>query len=510
MTFLIFLAFVPLLVLEQRASEDRIAGKKSYLFLYSFLAFFTWNLLTTWWIYNASFGGAVMAIFFNSLFMAIVFVLFHRVKRRMNGRFGAIILISFWMAFEYLHLRWDLTWPWLTIGNVFADSPWMIQWYEYTGVFGGGLWIFAVNFLVFNQMKQGSSVFSIRSIFLISSLIFVPILISFSIYKWESGQLTKGPHPEIVVVQPNIDPYNEKFNGSFKEQLEKMLELAETGIDSNTACIAFPETALTENIWENSEEHAYSIQALRAFQKKHPGLDILIGATSAYQYQPGEKPSVTARKYIDAEEYYDDFNTAFFLTGKGLLQKYHKSKFVPGVERMPFPSLLKPLEKLAINMGGTTGSLGEQEERTVLLSSQNSLKIAPVICYESVFGEFVNGYILNGANVIFIITNDGWWGDTPGHTQHLSYARLRTIETRRCIARSANTGTSCFIDQWGKVFLPTSWWKPEVIKQGITLNSELTFYVRHGDYIGRAAVIISLGMIVFSIFLRFRRKKYNL
>jgi len=513
LTMLIFAAFVPLLVIEQRIAGAPSRNGSRHLFGYSYLAFFIFNLLTSWWVKNASLGGGVMAVVFNALFMAVVFQLFHLVKRKFKGRCAYLILPSFWMAFEYLHLRWDLTWPWLTLGNVFASNIWMIQWYEFTGVFGGAVWIFALNFLFFFYLRKTAFTgFKFRTVF-IPTFVFgcgllIPIAISFLITACKLD-FNKGSSPEVVVVQPNIDPYNEKFSGSYKEQLQRMLDLAETKIDSATNCVVFPETALTENLWENNFERTYSIQALHLFQQLHPKLDMVIGAATAYQYEAGEEHTATSRKFTDSDDYYDDFNTALFLSGKNLLQKYHKSKFVPGVERMPFPVLLKPLEKLAINMGGTNGSLCDQPYRSVFNSHNNALKIGPVICYESVFGEFVNDYVKKGANCLFIITNDGWWGDTPGYRQHMDYARLRAIETRRSVLRSANTGISCFIDEYGNVSQATPWWKPMAIRQKIQLHTDLTFYVRFGDYIGRLAVIITFCFLALAIFIRIRGLKPN-
>ncbi len=513
-TFLIFLGFVPLLYTEHLIVSNPEKYRSRHLFFYSYLSFFIWNLITTWWVKNASLGGAVMAIVFNALFMAVIFQLYHIVRKKTKGRLSFFILASFWMAFEYLHLRWDLTWPWLILGNVFAESTWMIQWYEFTGVFGGDLWIFALNFLVFyfllNEIsgKSGQIRTYMKPALILLGALSVPVLFSLLIKPLGLGAGSgEEKHPEknrIVIVQPNIDPYNEKFNGSYREQLTKMLALAETKIDSTTNCVVFPETALTENLWENDLQRTYGIQALHLFLQSHPKLDVMIGASSAYQYQAGEEHSPTAKKFTDANEYYEDYNTALFLTGSGTIEKYHKSKFVPGVEMMPFPALLKPLEKLAINMGGTSGSLCGQTERTVFVSKNNALKIAPAICYESVFGEFVTQYIRKGANVIFIITNDGWWGDTPGYRQHLAYARLRAIETRRFVVRSANTGTSCFIDDQGHVFQATPWWKPEAIKQTITLRNEQTFYVKHGDYLARIAIGIAACFFLYSLYRRFR------
>jgi apolipoprotein N-acyltransferase len=513
LTCLIFLAFVPLLMVEDRVAANPEKYRSRQLFFYSYITFFLWNLITTWWVKNASFGGAVMAIVFNALFMSVVFQMYHILRKKTKGQGSVLILASFWMAFEYLHLRWDLTWPWLILGNVFAGSPWMIQWYEYTGVFGGDVWIFAVNFLVFYFLKKDvlSKPVQFRvywkPVLCVALCLIGPVLISLLIRLpvIEMGTVSKKRNPEIVIVQPNIDPYNEKFNGSYREQLTKMLALAETKIDSNTNCVVFPETALTENLWENDLQKTYSIQALHLFQQNHPKLDIVIGASSAYQYQLGEDRSPTAKKFSDANEYYEDYNTALFLSASGSVEKYHKSKFVPGVEMMPFPALLKPLEKLAINMGGTTGSLCGQKERTVFVSKTNALKIAPAICYESVFGEFVTQYVKKGANVIFIITNDGWWGDTPGYRQHLAYARLRAIETRRSVVRSANTGTSCFIDRWGNVTQATAWWKPAVIKQTVLLGEEQTFYVKQGDYLARIAIGITAFFLLYWLFIRFRR-----
>jgi apolipoprotein N-acyltransferase len=110
--------------------------------------------------------------------------------------------------------------------------------------------------------------------------------------------------------------------------------------------------------------------------------------------------------------------------------------------------------------------------------------------------------------MIFIITNDGWWKNTPGYHQHLSFARLRAIETRRSIARSANTGISCFINQRGDVLQPTGWWVEAAIKGSINANDEITFYVKFGDYIARISLLIS-GLLVLQLVSGWVMKKKN-
>jgi len=169
--------------------------------------------------------------------------------------------------------------------------------------------------------------------------------------------------------------------------------------------------------------------------------------------------------------------------------------------------LLKPLENFAFDLGGTVGSLGVDKERTVFARPSDNLKIAPVICYESVFGAYVTQYIRKGANLIFVITNDGWWGDTPGHRQHFTFSQLRAIETRRSVARSANTGISAFINQRGDISQVTKYWEPAVIRQKINANYELTFYVRYGDYIGRISAFVAVFLILISISYKLRNKQ---
>ena len=152
----------------------------------------------------------------------------------------------------------------------------------------------------------------------------------------------------------------------------------------------------------------------------------------------------------------------------------------------------------SFDLGGTTGSLGRQMEPTNFVL-KNGTKVAPVICYESVFGGYLAQYIRKGAELIVVITNDGWWRNTPGYKQHFSFSRLRAVETRRSVARAANTGISCFINQRGDVFQPTPWWTETAISGEVNLNDEITFYVKYGDYIARVSMFAGALLLLFLI-----------
>ncbi len=505
---LMFIAFVPLLIVEHTVFHNPEKYRALTLFGCTYLTFFTWNILTTWWVKNSTNGGAAMAISCNALLMTMAFMLFHKVKKRIGEKWGNILFISFWITFEFLHLDWDLTWTWLTLGNAFADTPNWIQWYEYTGVFGGSLWILITNCFIFKLIldywlspEESISLISKKKIIALFVLITLPILVSYSILAFSSDLKDNA---NVVIVQPNIDPYNEKFNTGFEGQLEKMLQLAMQKTDTSTEYLIFPETALTEELWEDNMSQSSSIKTIKQFLIQFPKLKIITGASTAKAYRPDEHLSATARKFRSQDGYYDSYNTALQIDSSNNIQVYHKSKLVPGVEKMPFPIIFKYFGKFAVDLGGTTGSLGIQKERSIFFSHNNTMKAAPVVCYESVYGEYVSEYVRNGAQFIAIITNDGWWGDTPGYKQHLKYGGLRAIETRRYVVRSANTGISSIITDKGEILQATKWWTPAVIKAQIKLNTALTFYTRFGDYIARAAMYISFLLIFYSWLIRFK------
>ena len=497
LTLLIFIAWVPLFLLEEYCHQNK-EQKKFRLFGWTYFAILGWNALTTWWVCNASFGGGLFAIFCNSLFMTGVFYAFHIVKKKKGHVWGYAALIIFWVAFEYLHLNWELSWPWLTIGNVFATKPQWIQWYEWTGVLGGSVWVLLVNILITRIFFATAEKLK-RSVIYATIAIIFPVLIS--LLRYNTYNEEENP-VNVIATQPNIDPYGEKFSGmSNVDQLIQVLRLANLELYDSSDVILAPETAISNSIWEDEIEHYPEIKLIRNYLQANPGTSIIIGASTNRAYLNGQKPSSTARKFKDQDGYYDSYNTALLFENGRPAQIFHKSKLVPGVEKMPYPKIFGFLEKLSIDMGGTAGSLGVQDEPTVF-TTKNGMVVAPVICYESIYGGYLAKYVRKGAQWISIITNDGWWGDTPGYRQHFNYARLQAVSLRRSIGRSANTGISGFINQRGDTFQQTPYWKDAVVRQAINKNNKLTFFAQHGDYPGLIASFLVLPIIVITFFVK--------
>jgi len=507
--FLLFFGFVPLLVVEYEQWKNRENNHSSGILPYSAIAVSIWILLTTWWIYNSTAIGIIATLIVNNLLITGAFYLFHVTHRRLSGTIASFAaLTGYMLTAEFIHLRWDLNFPWLNLGNGLAAYPKLIQWYEYTGIFGGSLWILLINILIFIFVRERIllKICSRRIAMIMAStllLIIVPMLISLTMYYSYSE---KENPVDVVVVQPNLDPYSEQYELEPMIVTDRMLAQAAEKADSLTDFAVFPESAIQEYIFEDQIEQSPSVSRIRKFNKGYKKMNVITGISSRKIFEPGEKLSPTARKFRNAEQYYDSYNTALLVANDSTLQKYHKSKLTPGVELMPYPHLFRFLEKFALDLGGTIGSLGINDDQTPFVVG-NNLKIAPVICYESVYGEFLNRFILNGANVIFVITNDGWWGNSPGHRQHMLFSVVRAIETRRSIARSANTGISCFINQRGDITQRTAYWEPAAIRQKINANDKITFYVKYGDYIGRVFLLVAALSVLLTISSSLRKRK---
>jgi apolipoprotein N-acyltransferase len=198
-------------------------------------------------------------------------------------------------------------------------------------------------------------------------------------------------------------------------------------------------------------------------------------------------------------------NSAVQIARDRPIDVYFKSKLVPGAEFFPFREYLPFIKPLVDMLQGSVAGLTGQKTRGVFRSE--IANAAPVICYESVYGQYVGGYVRNGADVIFIVTNDGWWDKTPGHVQHLKIGAIRAIEHRKPIARSANTGISCFINARGDVLQPTKYRETIAISGKITPGEEMTFYTKWGDIIARIAVFLAVLVLERVITLSVMRKK---
>ncbi len=488
---LIFTAFLPLLYLIFNYNPEKRTFPNTYLYSLLFTTFFCINFSLCSWLMNAHWFGGIFASIFNASLMSLIVYMVYKIRYKLGDKQALFAFPILWLAFEYLHLNWDMTWPWMSIGNVFAEQTNWVQWYEYTGVLGGSLWVLTVNTILFyciSQFKKKKA-FSLP---LVSSLLFlvIPIIISNNSL---SNTVFTGDEVKVVIVQPNYEPHEEKFKVPLDKQLQEVEALVQPIWNTKPDLIVLPETFITDWIWESRLETSPAVLRIKSWLQKSPTTQVLSGASTGKVLTDKQADKPTARISRNGT-LYEVFNSALLISKQQETQVFHKSKLVPGAEMTPFSSLLKPVfDKFPIKLGGTIGNFGTNDS----LQNFNSHKgeFTPIICYESVFGEYVSSFNSLGSTWICILTNDGWWGDTFGHQQHNSYARLRAIENRKYVVRSANTGISSVINPLGMVeqFLPYG--ESGIIEASLKKSDLNTFYSKHGDYIGRLAAF--LGVIFF-------------
>ena len=506
LTWLVMFAWLPLLAIEHDLYQQHQKVQPGKVFLYSFHAFVLWNVIATFWVMNTALIAGIVANFLNAAFMATVMVLFHVIRHQLRPAWSPLVLISFWISFEYLHHFWDLSWPWLTLGNALAQYPWAIQWYEYTGIFGGSLWILLLNY-GFYQLRIRKVIAQKIMLPTMIALLVIPIGLSLLILsRLEESKTVPVP---VTIVQPNFEPHYEKFVISQAEQSRRFIGLTLDHIDSSTRYLVYPETSF-EGIRLNTFRENPVINLFQGVIDSFPQLRLVTGISSFRILEPGQLKEGSLRTHVNSRgdtTYYDIQNSAVQLTSRECeYQIYFKSKLVPGPELFPFRHLLFFLSPIIDKLGGTLEGHTKQAERGVFTGGP--LNVAPVICYESIYGDFCGGYVRKGATTFFIVTNDGWWDLTPGHVQHLKIGALRAIEHRRPIARSANTGISAFINIRGEILQPTAYGETTAIQGTIIPETRITFYTMWGDLVARFAVLTCISLFLVTIF-TFGRKKFK-
>ena len=500
---------LPLLILERMAAQQ----EQKYFWWWHYGLFVAWNTVTTWWVGNATAGGAVFAILANSLQMSLVFGSFRWVKRRIRGVLPYLFLAAAWLAWEKYYLTVaEISWPWLVLGNAFAETTGLIQWYEVTGHLGGSLWVWLSNLSLFGLMvalsdgrmapwnaKARGAAFAGTALALFGPMV------------WSICLRTpaEGEKLHVVIGQPNLDPYQKFESLTQAQQDARYLKLLE-GADwepGRPVLVLAPETFTARLVLDDIPNNE-TFKRFRIFLMRHPDATVLFGASTYERSVSKQAPHLCAYDMGDVEgtggehAWIVAHNSALVTDTTGRHPFYHKSKLVVGTELTPYPHFFIPLEKLV--SGGKilmAKDVGQKEISCLpVQAGARSVPVGCAVCYESVYGEFCAGYVRKGAELLAVITNDAWWGNTPGYRQHLSYSRLRAIETRRWVARCANTGISALIDPQGRIVSRTAWWEPALLEGEVGLSARQTFFVRYGDIVGRVSVLLFLLLGAAAIF----------
>lgn len=518
--FMLFLGWMDLQYLL--FTKDEKVARSRRLLLFTSLVL--WNALTTYWLLMATVGGGVAAIFANSGLMTLTLFIARAIVRIFEEHLPKslwaskhhwirpLIWIPLWLAFEFGHHQWDLAWPWLTLANAWASWPWAIQWVEVTGYLGASAWslilaAWGYEAVVRPVVEKGvefsaptrASV-GVRSAIFGVIILVVPVSLSlwFDMHRsveWDT--LQNGPTQDVLIIQPNRDSY-EPFGGynSVAQLIDSTASLTTQAVNERAQRLS-PDSLSMRNkpviLWpENTLDGALTLQSVEALQMRSFALQwqahVLTGVGWVeYDESLSQSRHPSLLRTAPSNRTYDVYNAAWHIspTRENPISTYKKANLVPAVERFPFAEELVRLP-LANRLPWTSFlGFGKGDEPT-LFEVEGGQNIAPVICYDSVFSDWVRQYVSSGAQWIAVLTNDGWWGKTTGHVQHYDFARLRAVETRRPIVRAANSGTSGWIDPLGDRQLMSEY--GEISSHWVSIPRQTmgqTFFVKYGNLMGR-------------------------
>jgi len=476
--FLTLVAFVLIFQVVEKSGTTRA------LILYSFPMLILWNIITTYWLTFATVAGGTAAIVANSAIMLIPLVVMRRILfSSLHPIVKSFTLATPWVAYEWLHLQWDLAWPWITIANAYSTATWAVQYIEFTGYLSISYWSITLSALFYHVLISHNKLKS--NLILVTGLAaLIPILISLVLLKTH----VKEPdgYSYVVVAQPNFDSYLPiaGFPNTF-EPLTGLIALSDSARSERTNVILWPENAIMGGISEITPSRNDRL-IFETVQKW--GIPI-VGGASWYQYYLKEEVPRVHR--IDfAGRPFNVYNSALGFKTNEDLRVYNKIRLVPIVERFPFVHELSFLTFLGIDWGSLSGyGIGH----TMILFDAGDVSFPAVVCYDSVFPSVVRRSVKKGAGFISVITNDGWWGNTSGHIQHYEFARLRAIETRRAVVRSANNGISGMILPDGSPHSRSEYWTRTSFELEVPVYSHQTFYVKSGEWFGWLMLLTSIG-----------------
>lgn len=493
-TPLIFCFAFPLFLLE-----NIFLGKKNgnLKFMLAILIFHILSIIiTTRWLYDTNMFTSAMVHFLNSLYLSIPWLFYVLFSEKIRVRSRLLIWISSLLVVEYIHYHWFLSFPFLTLGNAFAMRPSWVQFYEYTGIFGGSLWILVINaliYLVFNKALVSKRLPTIELIWILA-LITVPLVSSILTFR---NYEEKGKSLEVIAVHPNVDCRNEKYSIPQDSLISKYLDITNSSSKAGADFILWPETAIPNLDWTHKMGSNKDLQTIFAGLGKFKNAKLVTGAILYEITKDKTNANTTFQK--KSGSWYKTFNSAVQLDLRsGGMQMRVKQKLVPVEETIPLG--VSFLRRISPSLGGFKFSSKAKQKETFHNKNGNQGSL-PLICYESLYGEFAASQITSNVEVIFVLLNEGWYKNILGASQFMYYSALRAIETRRSIARSSNDGITCFINQKGEIEKSVSDFSPDVLHGTLKTNSKVTFYSKAGDYIGIiAAITLAIALAYHTLF----------
>jgi apolipoprotein N-acyltransferase len=490
--FLSWIGFVPILLHLKTVEKFGAYFRATYLSLLCF------TLVSVWWVSLSTFLGGFLMYFAQTFFMTIPFIAFFLVRKGLGWNRALWLFPFLWTAWEWIYLDLEISFGWITLGNSHANLWWLIQYVDLFGVWAVSFWIAFLNVLFIKLLETiNDPRVSRRYAIALCAMFVSPLLYSVFVF------IVPQPEPvgtvRVAVIQPNIDPFAKWENSNRRAVLEKHIALSDSAARGGVDLVVWPETAIPYFILYQRGTQAWERLQSSVARWSAP---LLTGFSDATYYADSTQRQFGAKYDQNAQQYYDTFNSAMLLDSNGNAQVYHKMKLVPFAERVPYMQYLPFFSSATFAVAGISSwGVGKDTLNFSFMTKSNKkVQVTGLICYESIYPAFAADFVRRGASMLTVITNDGWFSKSYGPYQHAAFAKLRCIESRRAMARSANTGVSLFIDRYGRPYGEIEWWKESYTVEEIELYDDESFYVRHTDWFPKGCLMVSLLASIATLF----------
>lgn len=503
--FLSFFAFIPFFFVMEKRETLASLNRFTYFTLFFF------NLITLYWVGSWTkeadpflmISGAAL-LFFNPFFYLIVPTLYHFSKKSFGKKTALFLLPFYWVTFEYLYSITDARFPWLSLGNCLPYFNTFIQIADIVGVYGLSLIILFINIFLYLSIKDLPLTKKIKNAFAFAALAIFFVVMFYGTIRLNSFEISENKI-KVGLIQPDLNPWDKWKAGSVNEQLDLYISLSEKAVNQGAKLIIWPESALP--VYLLSGNYDNEVIRIHHFVTSN-NINLMTGMPDVnFYFNKNESPKDA--KETKSGVLYTSYNSILLFTPNSLnIQKYGKIKLVPFGEHVPFVEQFPFLgDFIKWEVGISSWNVGKDQTVFNFNDSRNfPLKVGGVICIESIYPEFVAGFVQRGANLIIVVTNDSWYGHSSGPFQHKEISVLRAVENRKTVVRTANGGVSCIIDPLGRTISSTKLFTRDVLVGDTAIQDGITIYSRFPLVFPLLSTFISIGTILFFIYKKFSTK----
>lgn len=455
-----------------------------------------WFAGNCYWIYQTMFlyGGLPAPVSFGililfSLYLGLYFALFgacYSLIRRWKGDGAALLLSPFlWVAVELA--RTQITgFPWDLLGYTQIDNSWLCSLAPWTGVMGLSLAVAIGNALwLWRPTWLGKATQAVGPVLAL-------LCVVLSYIGWRLQPPSREANGAAILVQDNLS-VGAQATGRRESQPELMESLFARTLHPQIAS-AVTDLGLAKQVRPGLPQPEIVLwpEAPTEFSDDDMRFREVMSRVAQATNAPVAVDAVGQGTTENARGRYDEFVSAsFFLPDGTYAGRYDKMHLVPFGEYTPYKQLFFFAGHLLDGLNFVPGT-----RRT--LFSANGHRFGVFICYESIFGDEIRRFALNGAQVLVNLSDDGWYGDTSAPWEHLDMARMRAIENRRWLLRDTNTGLTGSIDPDGRVIAQMPRHIRGAIEVPFAFRHEITFYTRYGDWIGWLCTIVVTSVLLGS------------